>query len=878
MSEKPLYFAARKGKFDEVKRLLASGHPPDERGDALTDKVKKAAAWIVNDGGVEFAAELFGQSIDVTPLMAAAEHGHEGIIEALLEAGADVNAEDSFKRTAMMIAITWKKETVALRLLLAGADPNAKDGSGEPVLTRAINAKLFALANALLDAGALADPRGKKDLMPITAACRNEGEKAAILIVRLMGAGAKLKSSHSLLQLVSCQSEAIVRRALADFPELVAEASPDQLLEAAGKRRDLPLIRALLESGVRPTNRPHEPSPLTAVVIGPPRSSTEFYLPQYINDELEIACLQELVNANAALNHVTKSQSSPLRMTIYFCRSRLCQWLLDQGANPNLRECGVSALAYAEQRLTDTRITHLHTDEDRVELLRRRSELEAIIEQLKTAGAASNSEPDADETQGEAGSSNARPSRLSELIDIPATPVSRRRGVCAEDFSRAEQMLVRTDIEKIATMLAKDRKFNRVERDVLGRQSEIKHEAGDALFLVKLKGHEWTYVTSERPIHGDSPMKGWSKSLKTQVLHAGEQATAGVVYYWLYDRGECVETFESDGQWFRGRVEIDPDVQDESDRMAGTSFGSLRHDEEIDWSAYESEYEFLDSFLRAEDAYLTFISVDFRKQDQSLRLAAYHDDEIAPDAIERVDIAFYKPTAAQLSTASQPDPAEDSLMQAIRAGDTEAVTTAIRSGADVNSSPPGYSSSTYLSVAAGHAAYNRPLEIVDLLLAAGADPNNGGDGPILGNACFHMDRSVVPLKIMQKLILAGADVNRRKVPLADNPFLAGGGETPLMAAARGCTLIVVKLLLKYGADATMKNDRGQTALDYAENWLRAVRRDRLKDVPAFTNDTDEARAIATVELLEVAIEGTLDIAALPDFEQTIQEETLRLVR
>jgi ankyrin repeat protein len=45
--------------------------------------------------------------------------------------------------------------------------------------------------------------------------------------------------------------------------------------------------------------------------------------------------------------------------------------------------------------------------------------------------------------------------------------------------------------------------------------------------------------------------------------------------------------------------------------------------------------------------------------------------------------------------------------------------------------------------------------------------------------------------------------------------------TPIMMAANGGHILTVKLLLDQGADATLKNDLGMTAVDFARNVERA---------------------------------------------------------
>jgi ankyrin repeat protein len=872
MADLLLIAAARKGNVDKVRQLLAKGCDVNERPAPLSENSLKGAKWVINEGGVDAAAEMMMGLIDVTPLMVAAEEGHAEVIETLLAAGADVNAEDSLKRTAMMIAIRWKHEAIALRLLEAGADPNVKDLSGEPVLSQAIDAGLWSVAHALLDGGAEPQPRGKRDCMPLHAAASKVGDGAGTVLTRLLDLGAKPSEPKFLLRVVERHNTEVIARVIADFPKLVQETSPDRLLELAGKQRDLNLIRRLIELGIRPTSKSGEPSPLIAVIMGPDRSSLDFYRPEYVDDPREIACLEALVAAGADVNLAGHLGSPPLYWAIYFCRSELCRRLLDHGADPNFLEQGKTLLDCAHKKISFHQPTDRHSAEDTSELIRRQNEIKAMIPMLIEAGGVSaDSLPGQEDKKTEA--ERRQPSRLERSLKIPATPVGQRRGVCADGFSKAEQIMIRADIETISAMLAKDAKFERVERDVFQRLAEIPSHIGDVLALVKLKGHEWVYVAVGRVVRGDSPMKTWSKRLKAPVLYAGEQSTAGVVYYYLYDRGKCVEDFESDGQWFQGGVEIDPEVQDESDMMVGTNFSSERREPEtIDWSQYESEYEFLDKFLRDEDAYLTFMWAGFGGKDNPIEISSFHPDEISAEAIERVDLAFYKPTPAQVRAASQPDPSNDPLLQAIKAGDESAVRAAIDSGADVNALPPANDSS-YLNIAIGKDMYQGKSTIVDALLAAGVDPNFGGDMPALCRAAYWVGSDPIMMPIIHKLIEAGADVNVREIPKDANPFLAVG-QTPLMITARSARLNYVKLLLKHGADASVKDTAGHTALDFAANWLREVKKDRLKERPNYTNEMYEI-AKATVALLESAIEGSHDIATLPSFEELLEAETSR---
>ncbi|MBA4154985.1 ankyrin repeat domain-containing protein [Flavobacterium sp.] len=62
------------------------------------------------------------------------------------------------------------------------------------------------------------------------------------------------------------------------------------------------------------------------------------------------------------------------------------------------------------------------------------------------------------------------------------------------------------------------------------------------------------------------------------------------------------------------------------------------------------------------------------------------------------------------------------------------------------------------------------------------------------------------VEVVRKFIEYGANVNEKT-----------NGLTPLMYAARYNQVEIIKILLEKGADAKVKDDKGFTALDHAEN-------------------------------------------------------------
>jgi len=147
------------------------------------------------------------------------------------------------------------------------------------------------------------------------------------------------------------------------------------------------------------------------------------------------------------------------------------------------------------------------------------------------------------------------------------------------------------------------------------------------------------------------------------------------------------------------------------------------------------------------------------------------------------------------------------LVDAAKAGDIVAVRAAIQKKADVNATASDGSTALHWAV------HRDALEVVDLLLGAGANPkaaNRYGVTPLSlaatnGNA-----------RIVERLLRGGADPNTA-LP---------GGETVLMTAARTGDVAVLKALIEANANVNAReSSRGQTALMWAaaENNVAAIK-------------------------------------------------------
>ena len=99
-------------------------------------------------------ADVDEQDNGETALIVAAHTRNKGIVQALLEAGSDVNARNSYGRTALMGAASRGNPGIAQLLLAAGADVNRKDDQGHTALIWAAMIGHTSLAQILLADGA----------------------------------------------------------------------------------------------------------------------------------------------------------------------------------------------------------------------------------------------------------------------------------------------------------------------------------------------------------------------------------------------------------------------------------------------------------------------------------------------------------------------------------------------------------------------------------------------------------------------------------------------------------------------------------------------------------------------------------------------------
>lgn len=196
----PLVIAGWNGCVEAAKFLLEQVAPEpdadiaaDNRTAALYDAIfyehTAVADYLLDSGKVDVNRCVRGSDF---VLNAAVRNGNTALVDKILAAGADTNAQTPKGNHALMIAVAGDAPDMAMRLLQGGANPNLPS-DGDLPLMKAIEADKPQIVTLLLAHGAnpfirdryertaldLARIRSRANLVPILQTAANDYEKEA---------------------------------------------------------------------------------------------------------------------------------------------------------------------------------------------------------------------------------------------------------------------------------------------------------------------------------------------------------------------------------------------------------------------------------------------------------------------------------------------------------------------------------------------------------------------------------------------------------------------------------------------------------------------------------------------------------------------------
>jgi ankyrin repeat protein len=210
------------------------------------------------------------------------------------------------------------------------------------------------------------------------------------------------------------------------------------------------------------------------------------------------------------------------------------------------------------------------------------------------------------------------------------------------------------------------------------------------------------------------------------------------------------------------------------------------------------------------------------------------------------------------------------LMFAATKDDTPSAEALLAKGADPNSALPDGPS--VLVVAAAY----RSVAVANLLADHGANPNASGRD---GNTPMHLAARFGELALVEKLLAKGASVNARNAATPAPASAAKGGDafsvvryiageqTPLMLAAKGDHVDVMRALAAAGADGKLKAQDGTTVLSAAAG---SGHLDAVQYAYELNPDVNAVSSITGASLMHAAVVGTLGPATDGQICEVIQ--------
>lgn len=389
------------------------------------------------------------------------------------------------------------------------------------------------------------------------------------------------------------------------------------------------------------------------------------------------------------------------------------------------------------------------------------------------------------------------------------TPVSVRRGVATTwDANDWESVLVHLPFETMMDRLAGGDGIGGVVTDQTQAilAGTLSAPDGAWYLVVELLGTPWLQIA-----HGNKTFAHHDQLVtlaQARVLTTGHQDTASATYLTLTDAGKQTLQFESTGMQALAEDddEFDEDFEDEFEVP-------LRFETDFfpaDWpNQFKSEDLVQQALMRELEAYAPILGVG--TEQGRITLWAWHEDVLDPKYIKRIGLVL----VGEQRTA-EPNPASQQLKDAIMACDPDTVARALSNGASLKQLPGTANS------ALGQAMESYKMEpaglhaIVQLLLEAGADPDDGGASrraPLFSAIDKFQNHPQLGVDLCTQLLDAGASISAQ---VQDSD----ASQSPLHHAACAGHLTIVQMLHGRGVDLSLSNSKGQSAREAVADLIQ----------------------------------------------------------
>jgi ankyrin repeat protein len=286
----PLYYASLAGMTDIVALLLA------------------------NETGGRFHSALQAASVD----------GHAKIAERLMQAGANVNAEDGSYDSALQAASSYGHVKIVQLLLQAGANVNAEGGGFGSALQAASMIGHEKVVEQLLQAGANADTQSDEFGSVLQSASMCGYEK---VVKQLLQAGANVNAQSGefggALQAASMSGhEKVIKQLLQAGANVNAEGRLGSALHWGTSRGNEEVVKLLLQAGADV----HAKDGLRGSAL-------------HLASELgHIKIMEILVQAGADVNQQCPGVGVPLDVAVRNFETEAIKWLIQAGAKTDRDE------------------------------------------------------------------------------------------------------------------------------------------------------------------------------------------------------------------------------------------------------------------------------------------------------------------------------------------------------------------------------------------------------------------------------------------------------------------------------------------------------------------------------------------------------------